>query len=165
MYFNTNISLIKVPRKFSVSHPNEDKMNACRAYYRENHKLDRDIVVDENMQLKDGYIGYLILKENNVSVVGVKQAESGRTTLVGVKQAESGRTTLVYGVHPGVEKEYCWKVVTDTEDTLNLKVGSHAIVRTRFGDAEILVTRLERVSKAKKKKMGHVKRVVRCLPE
>ena len=152
MYFNTNISLIKVLRKFSVSHPNEDKMNACRAYYRENHKLDRDIVVDENMQLKDGYIGYLILKENNVSVVGVKQAESGRTT-------------LVYGVHPGVEKEYCWKVVTDTEDTLNLKVGSHAIVRTRFGDAEILVTRLERVSKAKKKKMGHVKRVVRCLPE
>ena len=152
MYFNTNINLIRVPRKFSGSHPNEDKMNACRAYYRENHKLDRDIVVDENMQLKDGYIGYLILKENDVSVIGVKQTESGRTT-------------LVYGTHPGVEKEYCWKVVADTEDTLNLKVGSHAIVRTRFGDVEILVTRLERVSKAKKKKMGHLKRVVRCLPE
>lgn len=152
MYFNTNINLIKVPRKFSGSHPNEDKMNACRAYYRENHKLDRDIVVDENMQLKDGYIGYLILKENNVSVVGVKQTESGRTT-------------LVYGVHPGAEKEYCWKVVDDTEDRLNLNVGSHAIVRTKFGDEEILITRIERVSKAKKKKMGHLKRVVRCLPE
>lgn len=61
MYFNTNINLIRVPRVFSGSHPNEDKMNACRAYYRENHKIDRDIVVDENMQLKDGYIGYLVL--------------------------------------------------------------------------------------------------------
>lgn len=33
MYFNTNINLIRVPRVFSGSHPNEDKMNACRAYY------------------------------------------------------------------------------------------------------------------------------------
>ena len=48
MYFNTNINLIRVPRVFSSSHPNEDKMNACRAYYRENHKIDRDIVVDES---------------------------------------------------------------------------------------------------------------------
>ena len=114
MYFNTNINLIRVPRVFSSSHPNEDKMNACRAYYRENHKIDRDIVVDENMQLKDGYIGYLVY---------------------------------------------------DTEDRLNLNVGSHAIVRTKFGDEEILITRIERVSKAKKKKMGHLKRVVRCLAE
>ena len=98
MYFNTNINLIRVPRVFSSSRPSEDKMNACRAYYRENHKIDRDIVVDENMQLKDGYIGYLVLKENNESVIGVKQTESGKTT-------------LVYGVHPGVDKEYCWKVV------------------------------------------------------
>lgn len=152
MYFNTNINLIRVPRVFSSSHPNEDKMNACRAYYRENHNIDRDIVVDENMQLKDGYIGYLVLKENNESVIGVKQTESGKTT-------------LVYGVHPGVDKEYCWKVVDDTEDRLNLNVGSHAIVRTKFGDEEILITRIERVSKAKKKKMGHLKRVVRCLAE
>ena len=49
----------------------------------------------------------------------------------------------------------CWKVVDDTEDRLNLNVGSHAIVRTKFGDEEILITRIERVSKAKKKKMGH----------
>lgn len=56
MYFNTSINLIKVPNRFSHSRPNEDKMEACREFYRTNHRLDRDIVVDENMVLKDGYI-------------------------------------------------------------------------------------------------------------
>lgn len=87
------------------------------------------------------------------------------TKICSSRMDTSGITTLVYGVHPGVDKEYCWKVVDDTEDRLNLNVGSHAIVRTKFGDEEILITRIERVSKAKKKKMGHLKRVVRCLPE
>lgn len=92
------------------------------------------------------------MKENNASVVGVDQ----RTT---------GKTVIVYGVHPGVAKEYCWKVVEETEDKQNLRVGAHAVVRTRFGDTEILVTRIERVTKIKKRQMGHVKRVVRCLME
>mgnify|MGYP000267270285 CR=1 FL=1 len=52
MYFNTSINLIKVPNRFSHSRPNEDKMEACREFYRTNHRLERDIVVDENMYLK-----------------------------------------------------------------------------------------------------------------
>lgn len=152
MYFNTDINLIKIPKKFSGSNPNDDKVAACRRFYRINHRLDRDIVVDENMELKDGYIGYLILKENHVSTVGVKQKSFDKTT-------------LVYGVHPGVEKEYCWRVIDETENKHNLRVGSHAIVRTRFGDVEILVTKIESITKAQRKKMGHVKRVVKCLTE
>ena len=152
MYFNTNINLIKIPRKFSASNPNEDKLAACRRFYRINHRLNRDIVVDENMELKDGYIGYLILKENHVSTVAVRQKNFSRIT-------------IVYGVHPGVEKEYCWRIIDETENKQNLRVGSHAIVRTRFGDVEVLVTKIESVTKTQRKKMGHVKRVVRCLAE
>lgn len=152
MYINTSINTIKIPRKFSNSTPNEDEMESCRRFYKANGILDRDIIVDENMELKDGYIGYLVLKENNASVVGVDQ----RTTR---------KTVIVYGVHPGVAKEYCWKVVEETEDKQNLRVGAHAVVRTRFGDTEILVTRIEHITKRKKRQMGHVKRVVRCLME
>lgn len=74
-------------------------------------------------------------------------------------------TVIVYGVHPDVAKEYCWKVVEETEDKQNLRVGAHAVVRTRFGDTEILITRIEHITKRKKRQMGHVKRVVRCLME
>lgn len=88
MHFNTSINLIKVPNRFSHSRPNEDKMEACREFYRTNHRLDRDIVVDENMVLKDGYIGYLVLIENKAKVVCVKQTNTRQVT-------------LVYGVHGG----------------------------------------------------------------
>lgn len=152
MYFNTSINLIKVPNRFNHSKPNEDKMEACREFYRTNHRLDRDIVVDENMVLKDGYIGYLVLIENEAKVVCVKQTN---TRLV----------TLVYGVHPGVDKEYRWKMVDDTEGSENLKIGSHAIVRTTFGDVEVTVTKIEKITRSKLKTIGHIKRVVKCLPE
>ena len=152
MYFNTSINLIKIPNRFSHSRPNEDKIEACRDFYRTNHRLDRDIVVDENMTLKDGYIGYLVLVENNAKVVCVKQTNTRKVT-------------LVYGVHPGVDKEYRWKIVEDTEDQDNLKVGSHAIVRTIFGDVEVKVTKIEKITRSKLKTIGHTKRVVKCLPE
>lgn len=152
MYFNTSINLIKVPNRFSHSRPNEDKMEACREFYRTNHRLDRDIVVDENMVLKDGYIGYLVLIENEAKVVCVKQANTRQVT-------------LVYGVHSGVDKEYRWKMVDDTEGSENLKIGSHAIVRTTFGDVEVTVTKIEKITRSKLKTIGHIKRVVKCLPE
>lgn len=152
MHFNTSINLIKVPNRFSHSRPNEDKMEACREFYRTNHRLDRDIVVDENMVLKDGYIGYLVLIENKAKVVCVKQTNTRRVT-------------LVYGVHPGVDKEYRWKMVDDTEGSENLKIGSHAIVRTSFGDVEVKVTKIEKITRSKLKTIGHTKRVVKCLPE
>lgn len=152
MHFNTSINLIKVPNRFSHSRPNEDKMEACREFYRTNHRLDRDIVVDENMVLKDGYIGYLVLIENKAKVVCVKQTNTRQVT-------------LVYGVHPGVDKEYRWKMVDDTEGSENLKIGSHAIVRTTFGDAEVTVTKIEKITRSKLKTIGHIKRVVKCLPE
>ena len=152
MHFNTSINLIKVPNRFSHSRPNEDKMEACREFYRTNHRLDRDIVVDENMVLKDGYIGYLVLIENKANVVCVKQTNTRQVT-------------LVYGVHPGVDKEYRWKMVDDTEGSENLKIGSHAIVRTSFGDVEVKVTKIEKITRSKLKTIGHTKRVVKCLPE
>lgn len=152
MHFNTRINLIKIPRYFNHSIPDENKMNDCRDFYRKYHRIDRDIVVDEDMVLQDGYIGYLILIENGVEYLSVNQIESRKVI-------------IVYGVHPGVEKEYRWKIVDETEDKCNLKVGSHAIVRTSFGDTEVTITKIYTVSKKILKNMGHVKRVVKCLPE
>lgn len=79
MHFNTSINLIKVPNRFSHSRPNEDKMEACREFYRTNHRLDRDIVVDENMVLKDGYIGYLVLIEIKPRLYALSRQIQGRS--------------------------------------------------------------------------------------
>ena len=56
-------------------------------------------------------------------------------------------------------------MVDDTEGSENLKIGSHAIVRTTFGDVEVTVTKIEKITRSKLKTIGHIKRVVKCLPE
>ena len=61
-----NISSIKISDTFANSTPRESKMKECRDFWNENHKQDRYIVVNYNDMLIDGYVQYLVLKENGV---------------------------------------------------------------------------------------------------
>ena len=58
------LSEIKIPEDFKSSIPNTYKYNKCERYYKENNKQDRYLVVNENNYLIDGYIMYLVLKNN-----------------------------------------------------------------------------------------------------
>ena len=60
------LSEIKISNAFASTTPREDKVKVCRNYWEENHEQDRDIVVNKNNVLIDGYIQYLVLKENSV---------------------------------------------------------------------------------------------------
>ena len=73
MSFTMNISDIKIPEGFAKSVPGKAKMDRCRRYYSKNGCLDRDIVVDKNGYLQDGYIGYLVLVENGATHTEVIQ--------------------------------------------------------------------------------------------
>jgi hypothetical protein len=65
------LSDIIINEPFASSKPRDGKMNNARNYYAEHGCVDGSIVVNHNNILLDGYIKYLVLKENNVSYVNV----------------------------------------------------------------------------------------------
>ena len=66
------LSEIKISNAFASTTPREDKVKVCRNYWEENHEQDRDIIVNKNNVLIDGYVQYLVLKENGIEEVFVK---------------------------------------------------------------------------------------------
>ena len=79
-----NIEDIIVPNKFKNSHPSPKKIKTYTERYEMNGMVDIAITVRQQMNcggdtfvkekyvLKDGYIRYLILKQNGISDVPVK---------------------------------------------------------------------------------------------
>ena len=66
------LSDIKISEAFANSIPSEEKLNECRNNWNQCNRQDRYIVVNRENELIDGYIQYLVLKENNVEEVEIK---------------------------------------------------------------------------------------------
>ncbi len=62
-----NVSDIVISSAFSSTIPNEEKYNRHLEYYLNNNDIAKQIIVDWNNVLRDGYIDYLILKSLGVS--------------------------------------------------------------------------------------------------
>lgn len=128
------VSEIKIPKGFSESTPNSAKLNKARNYYLANHKIDKPIKVDKQGVLVDGYISYLVLMEfEPESEVYCKVTDSYRTN----------RTVYVYGKHPNskIDKEYLWRMPAKSDYIP--RVGEALLVKTKFGIAPIIATRIE----------------------
>lgn len=63
------LSDIIINEPFASSKPRNGKMNRIRNYYSEYGCVDKPIIVNHRNILLDGYIRYLVLKENNVPYV------------------------------------------------------------------------------------------------
>ena len=60
------MSNIKVSTEFAESHPSEFKVKKYRNFWNRYKRQRKSIVLDDNGVIVDGYIQYLILKENGV---------------------------------------------------------------------------------------------------
>lgn len=67
-----NLADIHITSSFWHSPPKPSKINTCYSYYHKHRKFDRDIVVDEKMMLRDGYVAYLVAKMMGCATVRVK---------------------------------------------------------------------------------------------
>lgn len=143
-----NVAEIKIRYKFKRTNPSNMKMEICRSYFKKNGKLDRNIVVDEQGFLCDGYIGYLVLLENNVKDVEVTCK----------KQSEN--TVYVFGRHNFDGKEYVWKLSKNV-NIEDISIGSKILVQTRFGAKNAIVTKIESLSCSPIDMP--VKKVLRCI--
>lgn len=56
---------IKIPIAFKQSKPNESKIESEREYYKENGTISKPLYITPNGFLINGYVKYLIMKENN----------------------------------------------------------------------------------------------------
>ena len=66
------LSDIKIKQSYLETIPSKEKMDECRKYWKTHSSQDRYIVVDHDDLLIDGYIQYLILKENNIEEAEIK---------------------------------------------------------------------------------------------
>lgn len=116
-----NINDIIIRESFANTAPRPNKMKICRDYWNEHHKQDRYIVVDRNNVLVDGYIQYLVLKENGVDEAEIRIGKDIKLKRWKRKSMEDNwdtpeyrekSTTYIIGVHPNDDsgKEYMWRV-------------------------------------------------------
>ncbi len=152
---------IIIPSTFQEKRPAKYKMDECRYYYEEHGKLDREIVVDHEGVLIDGYVGYLVLQEHNVMEADVKVAN--RIAYQKSRNYHNTETMYVYGRHAGKQAEYVWRMTPQTKNAEYLHVGCRAMVRTRFGIKVVEVTNVRMLKEPPVK--GAVKKVIKCLTE
>lgn len=144
---------IIIPAYFSK--PSAEKVQKCMDFYAIFGKLDKDIVVDGNGTLRDGYVRYIVLTKNRVKEVEV---------IVNVK-SKTGHPhkkpiIYVFAKHMSNSKEYCWRITDNIKDVENLQVGNKILVETKFGKKAVTVTHIETLSQPPVD--GAVKKVIRC---
>ena len=149
------LSDIKISDSFANSIPSEEKINECRYNWNKWQRQDRYIVVNPGNVLIDGYIQYLVLKENNIEEAEVKISTRRKKRWYrknvedwNIPHYRNETTTYVYGVHPYSEnkKEFVWRVPKSWselgwEDGLN--ISDEILVDTKFGIKPVVVTKIE----------------------
>jgi len=66
------LSDIIIADNFLSHPPKEKKLNKTRRYYSEYGVIDKPIIINKKNVLIDGYIRYIVLKENGIEYAYVK---------------------------------------------------------------------------------------------
>lgn len=147
------LSEIKISEAFTVSIPSEDKMNECRNNWNQWNRQDRYIVVNPDNILIDGYIQYLVLKENNVEEAEIKISTRRKKRWYrknveedwNITNYRNETTAYIYGIHSRdkEKKEYVWRVPKSKKGFENgLLPGDSILVSTKYGIKSIIVTKI-----------------------
>lgn len=84
---------------FTCSNPSPIKIMTCMKHFQEKGSIDRDLVVDKNMCLTDGYVGLLVLRNENVEKAKVTAANGISVKLDGKEvNFKSDKIALSYGM-------------------------------------------------------------------
>ena len=151
MKATVKLSSIKIPKSYEATIPSEKKVKTKRKKYRKG-KL-RDITINTDGFLINGYINYLILKENNVedvevNIVAIKKNDNSNVP----ESYRNTRTTYIYGKHPNdkSEKIYTWRI----PNTESWKEFSETVLpddlifcKTKFGCSPVIVQAVQTVDK------------------
>lgn len=151
------LSDIKIKDSFLATTPKQEKMDECRNHWEQYHRQDRYIVVDKNNELIDGYIQYLILKENCVNEAEVKISNKRKKRWIRKNTYDwtaphyrQQKTTYIFGIHLNSKctREFVWRVPDSWIGwESDLLPGDEILVCTKHGIAPIAITRIEWLDK------------------
>lgn len=145
------LSSIKIPKSYTVTTPSEKKVRTKRKKYKKG-KL-RAITINTDGFLINGYINYLILKENNVedaevNIVDIKKNDNSNIP----ESYRNTRTTYIYGKHPNnkSEKIYTWRIPNaESWRKFSEMVLPDDLIfcKTKFGCSPVIVQAIRTVDK------------------
>lgn len=151
------LSEIIISKNYASSVPSESKMNECRENWGKWNRQDRYIVVNHNNVLIDGYVQYLVLKENGVEEAEIKISNRRKKRWYRknvedwiVPHYRNELTIYIYGIHPNgnCNKEFIWRVPKSwTWTAENIQVDDNILCNTKFGIAPVTVTKIEVLDK------------------
>lgn len=135
---------IIIKESFANTTPRASKMKECRDYWKEHQSQDRYIVVDRNNVLVDGYVQYLVLKENDIEEAEIRIGKMSNKKLDrwhrktnadswDLPEYRTKATTYIVGKHQNSsDKEYMWRVPNNWNWVAeNLQVGDLVFCRTK----------------------------------
>ena len=149
---------IRITSAFTESTPAKSKMEECKENWNKWHRQDRYLVVTPgNNVLIDGYIQYLVLKENGIEEAEVKISTRRKKRWVR-KNIEDWKephyrtepTTYVYGKHINGfgNKEYMWRIPKSwTWMQAKILIGDTIVCNTKYGISPVLVTNIVTLDK------------------
>lgn len=151
MRTTVKLSSIKIPKSYAVTTPSEKKVRTKRKKYRKG-KL-RAITINTDGFLINGYINYLILKENNVedaevNIVDIKKNDNSNVP----ESYRNTRTTYIYGKHPNnkSEKIYIWRI-PNKENWMKFSEtvlpDDLIFCKTKFGCSPVIVQAIQTIDK------------------
>lgn len=151
MKTTVKLSSIKIPKSYAVTTPSEKKVRTKRKKYRKG-KL-RAITINTDGFLINGYINYLILKENNiedaeVNIVDIKKNDNNNVP----ESYRNTRTTYIYGKHPNdkSEKIYIWRI-PNKENWMKFSEtvlpDDLIFCKTKFGCSPVIVQAIQTIDK------------------
>ena len=126
---NVLISDIIIPDEFTKTTPNISKVQRIREYFNVYNTIDEPITISYSNVLMDGYIRYLIAKENNMQLIPCVVSDENFTSKRPCKY-------IVGKFDNG--SEYIWKI----RNKLDVNVGDKVLVANKNGRAIVSVVKI-----------------------
>ena len=151
-----NVSEIIIPTEFEKSQPKEEKLERVRAYVDTHGKLDKPVVLDNNI-LSDNYIRYLIAIEKGFTEIPYITTQEYQESNLKSRQLVS----YVTGKFHNSAKEYTWKNIK----AIPIKIGDKILVKSRpkHGKGNVGVVRVTNIFVSDNKQLLRHKPVIKNL--
>lgn len=138
---NVRIEDIKIFPCFASSTPKAKKVEQKEWLYSQSGMSEFDIVLDRNNYLIDGYIGYLIAKENGLTHIPVRY----------------GQRQVIKAVHKAGGKAHTWELPGMLINRVS--VGDKVVVETSRGHRKVRVVSVEEYKQQDREPLRMVVRV------
>ena len=111
---------IKIQNGFLLSKPSREKFERIEKDFLSGKPISKDIIIDQDNQLIDGYIRYLVLRKYGVlsaeiTMIYVPLEHRKKNISIKSKTKKRKKSKYIFAKHKTDGKEYVWRITPKTE--------------------------------------------------